>query len=83
MNDTLSLFDEFRRRTGDSISASVVLLAHVLTNPKPADGSLTVRDAAQLLRVSEQSIYNLCQTGQLRHQRIGRGRGTIRLSPVD
>lgn len=83
MNQTLNLFDQFREHTGDSVSAAVVLLAHVLSNPKPVDGSLTVREAATFLGVAEKTVYDLCRTSRLRHHRIGRGRGTIRLSRGD
>jgi excisionase family DNA binding protein len=40
---------------------------------------LTVKDAAQRLAVSEQLIYALCAKQQLRHVRVGLGRGTIRI----
>jgi|GEM_PF-3334496 len=77
----LSQFDEFRARTGDPVSAAILVLAQVLS--KPAGQSLTVGEAAEYLHVSEQSVYELCRAGQIRHHRIGKGRGTIRFDRAD
>ena len=41
---------------------------------------LTIREVAELLRVSEKTVRNLISSGQLPHYRIGVGRGTIRVS---
>ena len=41
---------------------------------------LTVREAAEKLGVSAGLVYGLCAAGQLRHERFGLGRGTIRIS---
>jgi len=35
------------------------------------DGLLTVREAARLLRVSDESVYRLCRKGKLGAARIG------------
>jgi excisionase family DNA binding protein len=40
---------------------------------------LTVKEAAAELRVSLSTIYALCQQRQLRHERHGPHRGTIRI----
>lgn len=42
---------------------------------------LTVRDVAEQLGVSENTVYGLCTSRRLRHVRIGGGgsRGTIRV----
>jgi excisionase family DNA binding protein len=40
---------------------------------------LTVNQVARQLSVSERTVYALCDTGKLRHARIGTGRGTIRI----
>jgi excisionase family DNA binding protein len=41
--------------------------------------SLSVRQAAEQLGVSAGTIYALCQRRRLGHERIGLGRGTIRI----
>jgi excisionase family DNA binding protein len=40
---------------------------------------LTVREAADRLGVSAGLIYGLCARRQLRHERYGLGRGTIKI----
>jgi excisionase family DNA binding protein len=40
---------------------------------------LTVRQAAEELRVSPQLVYTLCARKRIRHLRHGLGRGTIRI----
>lgn len=40
---------------------------------------LTVRDVAELLRVSPSLIYQLVESGKIACHRIGRGRGAIRI----
>jgi excisionase family DNA binding protein len=41
---------------------------------------LTPKQAAEYLSVSATTIYKLCQSGELRHVRIGRA---IRIRPTD
>lgn len=41
--------------------------------------NLKVKEAAERLSVSEGTIYGLCRDRRLRHVRVGRGRGTIRI----
>jgi excisionase family DNA binding protein len=41
---------------------------------------LTVREVADRLRVSQATVYALCQRGILPHERHGTGRGCIRVS---
>jgi excisionase family DNA binding protein len=41
---------------------------------------MTVRQAADRLGVSCQTVYNLCAARLLRHSRIGLGRGKIAIS---
>jgi excisionase family DNA binding protein len=50
--------------------------------PEKADW-LTVQQAAERLNVSPRTIYDLCEMGRLRCKRVGKGRGTIRIRPVD
>lgn len=51
--------------------------------PIPTDGPLTVKQAAAYLNVSPKTIYAACDSGALRHLRIGEGRGTIRIKKKD
>jgi len=44
---------------------------------------LTVQEAATKASVSPKTIYALVASGKLRCQRIGNGRGTIRIRPTD
>jgi excisionase family DNA binding protein len=44
-------------------------------------GPLTVKEAAQVLRLSAATVYALCSKRQLRHQRVGVGRGKILIPP--
>ncbi|WZO97230.1 helix-turn-helix domain-containing protein [Isosphaeraceae bacterium EP7] len=48
-----------------------------MTDTKP----LTVKEAAPMLRLSEASVYALCSSKRLRHQRVGVGRGKILIPP--
>lgn len=40
---------------------------------------LKIAEAAELLAVSQQTVYGLCQRRLIRHVRIGVGRGAIRI----
>ena len=40
----------------------------------------TVSDVAEKLKVSQSTIYNAIECGDLPHHRFGKGRGTIRVS---
>jgi excisionase family DNA binding protein len=44
---------------------------------------LTVKQAAERLRVSTALIYALCAGGKIVYERYGLGRGTIRISDED
>jgi excisionase family DNA binding protein len=48
-----------------------------------ADDALTVQQAAERLLVSVRTIYSLVRSGRLHAQRLGSGRGTIRIAPAD
>lgn len=39
----------------------------------------SVHEAAELLSVSDATVYGLCSRRRLRHERIGLGRGVIRI----
>lgn len=76
-----ALFDQFRQTT-DDLPAAILTLASVLQG-EPDVRPLTVKQAAQKLNVSIDTIYQLCEAGKLKHQRVGSGRGTIRIKPAD
>jgi excisionase family DNA binding protein len=59
------------------------LTGQLLAWATPAPEALTVQQAADRLGVSGRTIYDLCDSGDLKHQRIGTGRGTIRIRPAD
>jgi excisionase family DNA binding protein len=42
---------------------------------------LTVKEAAEQLRISAALVYALCAAKKIRHERHGIGRGTIRIPP--
>lgn len=44
---------------------------------------LTVKQAAWYLNVGDRTVYSLCADNNLRHYRIGNGRGTIRIRRED
>lgn len=73
------VYHEFLKLTGEPIAASMLTLAKVIEN-KPESVALTVKQAARAMNVSERLIYQLCEDGRLRHQKIGRA---IRIQPED
>lgn len=81
--DTLTTYHQFRQHTANDVSAALLTLAAALTGAKADDTPLTVKQAAECLAVSPDTIYTLCAAGKLRHQRVGKGRGTIRIAPDD
>jgi excisionase family DNA binding protein len=44
---------------------------------------LTVKEAADLLKLSCGAVYALCQAGKLPHHRLGLGRGAVRIDRKD
>ena len=48
-----------------------------------ADDTLTVQEAASRLKCSERTVYTLVRSGRLHAQRLGNGRGTIRIASAD
>ena len=42
---------------------------------------LTAKEAAERLNVHRQFIYAACATLELKHTRLGKGRGSIRIRP--
>lgn len=74
-----TLFKQFQQLTDDQ-SAALLTLAAVIAKSQPNDQLLTVKQAAERLAVSSDAIYEMCECGKLPHQRIGKGRGTIRIA---
>ena len=92
MQATLDLYEHFKTATGDAGAASNLTLAHAVMHnggwaerepEKLAGTALTVRQAAELLGVGERTVRDLIYSGKLKHHRIGRERGTIRILPCD
>ncbi len=44
---------------------------------------LTVKEAANLLKLSRGAVYALCKAGTLPHHRLGLGRGAVRIDRKD
>jgi len=44
---------------------------------------LTVKEVAGILSVSATTVYEMCREGKLVHNRIGVGRGAIRIKPSE
>jgi excisionase family DNA binding protein len=82
MTSIAETFEHFRQLT-DDVPAVILAVGSVLAGEQVAAKSLTVNEAAKLLRVSADSVYALCETGKLKDHRIGNGRGTIRILPAD
>jgi excisionase family DNA binding protein len=59
--------------------------ANMQSPPLPVEDHslLTVKEAAQLLRVSLGCVYALCASGELPHYRLGNGQAAIRISKAD
>lgn len=90
--DTVSAaFRRFHEETrGDTASAAMLTLGAILARHStenddagPHESPLTVAEAARAMKVSKDAVYDLCDSGKLRHHRIGSGRGTIRIMPKD
>lgn len=62
---------------------SLRLAGQLLAWATPTPEALTVQQAADRVGVSSRTIYDLCDSGDLKHQRIGTGRGTIRIRPAN
>lgn len=78
-----STYAHFLTLTGEPNAAALLTHAAFTTGQPQAtspDAPLTVAQAATALGVSQRTIYDLTTSGKLRHSRIGRGRGTIRIT---
>lgn len=66
-----------------ALSSARIVLSECLSLLKADSDLLTVKQAADRLGVSQRTIYDLVACGRLRCQRVGVGRGTIRIQPSD
>ena len=79
-NQVVSEYNEYLKLTGgDKAAAASLTLAAVMMEgrsetPAPPAMALTVAEAAQRLRVSRYTVYQMCQSGRLRSFRPGTGR---------
>jgi excisionase family DNA binding protein len=78
----MNLETTFRRNsrlTGDPVAAAILTYTEAVLGiqPQPA---LTAKEAATLLGVSIDSVYELCRSGKLRHRRVGRA---VRIERID
>ena len=78
------LYERFKAETGDPQAAASLTLAcaHFAATEKPKD-ILTVSETAKLLGISDGTVYDLCASGRLPHQRLGPRDGTIRILRAD
>ncbi len=68
----------------DASAAAILTLAAVVAGDAQPDAKpLTVKQAAERLGVSADTVYDLCRDGKLRCFRAGEGRGTIRIRAAD
>ena len=63
------LYAEFHRLTGDPLAASYLVLAQAMLG---LPEWMTVRQAADYLDIGCNSVYDLCNRGELPHTRIGK-----------
>ena len=79
MNTTIkNTYSEYLTHTdGDKATAAILTLASVLASkaeekPQAQDDTLTVAEAAKLLKTHELTIYRLCKSGRLLAYKVGR-----------
>ncbi len=74
----------FQAEGFDAGAAAILTLAAVVAGDGQPDAKpLTVKQAADRLGVSADTVYDLCRDGRRRVVRAGEGRGTIRIRPTD
>jgi excisionase family DNA binding protein len=74
----LDSYKEFLELTGEPIAAAMLTLAKVIEH-KPDTIALTVKQAAKTLGLSTDAVYDLCSSGRLQHERVGKK--AIRILP--
>ncbi|MBN2215886.1 MAG: helix-turn-helix domain-containing protein [Pirellulales bacterium] len=92
--DIKRLFADYLKLTDDKAAAANLVIADALLSgrspsepgplpPELESGGLSVAEAAKQLRCSPNTVYRLCQNGNLPHFRLGVGRGSIRIRVSD
>jgi excisionase family DNA binding protein len=66
-----------------SAREALVVVGRLLDYLTPKSNLLTAKQAGAVLGVSTRTVYDLCESGRLRYQRVGVGRGTIRIRAAD
>lgn len=74
------LFKHYMTITNDPQAAATLVLADVTANKPVADATLSLKDASQVLGISDDSVGRLCRDGKLGHKRVGR---KIRINRAD
>ena len=64
-------FNHYLRVTGEATASAILTAVEVLAGKQQTD-PLTPAAAATILGVKVGKVYELCKSGKLRHQRIGR-----------
>jgi len=73
ISSTLDLFQRFKAEVGgDASIAGMLTLAHTMLQTRNEPENLSVKQAAKELGISSAKVYQLCESGQLRHRKIGR-----------
>jgi excisionase family DNA binding protein len=65
-----SLYQKYLSLTGEPAAAATLVLAEVMSASPPS--VLSVDEAAKKLGVGVKKVYELCQAGTLRSQKVGR-----------
>lgn len=86
----LDQYDQHKNVRHCSPRDAVAILSSILAALQPVgdaakatDAPMTVKEASKRYGIPERTLYALCKGGQLAHHRVGTGRGTIRIKPVD
>lgn len=69
--------------TGEPIAAALLTLAEAIEGKPTKATALTVKQAGDVLGISERVVRDLVATNQLGHHRVGNGRGQVRILPRD
>jgi excisionase family DNA binding protein len=75
-------FKLYRAHVEDPAAAAIlVLVDNMKAVPRVKDDKdvYSVSEASEYLKVTPTTVYTLCKEGRLKHHRIGKGRGTIRI----
>ncbi len=68
----LEQWERFKKKTGDPLAAAILTLAARIASDNGKRTGLTIDEAAEFLGVGKTTIKELCRTGRLNPNRIGR-----------